>query len=140
VRLCEVFAFRTARHLRFLDSASFASRTPLRDGGLHRSPEIGLAGSFAFDLSGTGTLACAFYRPVYGFYAGNDARIDATIPDTVAAMKAAGKSYDPVTYGAAGHGFMRAGEAPGGKPGFWSPMDSSGVPRSDRRQQKSPRK
>jgi carboxymethylenebutenolidase len=50
--------------------------------------------------------------PVYGFYAGNDARIDATIPDTIAAMKAAGKTYDPVTYEGAGHGFMRAGEAP----------------------------
>jgi carboxymethylenebutenolidase len=49
---------------------------------------------------------------VYGFYAGNDARIDATIPDTIAAMKAAGKTYDPVTYEGAGHGFMRAGEAP----------------------------
>ena len=50
--------------------------------------------------------------PVYGFYAGNDARIDATIPATVEAMKAAGKKYDPVTYDGAGHGFMRAGEAP----------------------------
>jgi len=50
--------------------------------------------------------------PVYGFYAGNDARIDATIPDTITAMKAAGKTYDPVTYDGAGHGFMRAGEAP----------------------------
>lgn len=50
--------------------------------------------------------------PVYGFYAGNDARIDATIPDTVAAMKAGGKTYDPVTYEGAGHGFMRAGETP----------------------------
>jgi carboxymethylenebutenolidase len=50
--------------------------------------------------------------PIYGFYAGNDARIDATIPSTIAAMKAAGKTYDPVTYEGAGHGFMRAGEAP----------------------------
>lgn len=50
--------------------------------------------------------------PVYGFYAGNDARIDATIPDTITQMKAAGKAYDPVTYDGAGHGFMRAGEAP----------------------------
>jgi carboxymethylenebutenolidase len=53
--------------------------------------------------------------PVYGFYAGNDARIDATIPDTVTQMKAAGKTYDPVTYDGAGHGFMRAGEAPDAK-------------------------
>ena len=50
--------------------------------------------------------------PVYGFYAGNDARIDATLPDTVQNMKAAGKRFDPVTYEGAGHGFMRAGEAP----------------------------
>jgi len=50
--------------------------------------------------------------PVYGFYAGNDARIDATIPDTITQMKAAGKTYEPVTYDGAGHGFMRAGEAP----------------------------
>lgn len=50
--------------------------------------------------------------PVYGFYAGNDARIDATLPQTKAAMAAAGKTYDPVTYEGAGHGFMRAGEAP----------------------------
>jgi carboxymethylenebutenolidase len=50
--------------------------------------------------------------PVYGFYGGNDARIGATIPATVAAMKAANKKYEPVTYDGAGHGFMRAGEDP----------------------------
>jgi len=53
--------------------------------------------------------------PVYGFYGGNDARIDATIPDTEAAMKELGKTYEPVTYEGAGHGFMRAGEDPGNK-------------------------
>ncbi|HEY4009200.1 MAG TPA: dienelactone hydrolase family protein [Acidobacteriaceae bacterium] len=50
--------------------------------------------------------------PVYGFYAGNDARITATVPSTQQAMKAAGKKYEPVVYDGAGHGFMRAGEAP----------------------------
>jgi carboxymethylenebutenolidase len=50
--------------------------------------------------------------PVFGFYAGNDARIDATIPATITAMKAAGKTYEPVTYDGAGHGFMRAGVDP----------------------------
>lgn len=54
----------------------------------------------------------AITAPVYGFYAGNDARIDATIPDTVEAMKKAGKKYEPVTYEGAGHGFMRAGQDP----------------------------
>jgi len=50
--------------------------------------------------------------PIYGFYASNDARIDATLPDTTAQMKAAGKTFEPVVYDGAGHGFMRAGEAP----------------------------
>jgi carboxymethylenebutenolidase len=53
--------------------------------------------------------------PVYGFYGGNDARIGATIPDAIIQMKAAGKTYDPVTYEGAGHGFMRSGEAPDAK-------------------------
>jgi carboxymethylenebutenolidase len=50
--------------------------------------------------------------PVYGFFAGNDARIGAMIPDATTQMKAAGKTFKPVTYDGAGHGFMRAGEAP----------------------------
>jgi carboxymethylenebutenolidase len=50
--------------------------------------------------------------PVYGFYAGNDARITAAVPATTAAMKTAGKKYEPVIYDGAGHGFMRAGEDP----------------------------
>jgi carboxymethylenebutenolidase len=50
--------------------------------------------------------------PVYGFYAGNDARINATLPKTTEAMTELKKTYDPVTYEGAGHGFMRAGEAP----------------------------
>jgi carboxymethylenebutenolidase len=54
----------------------------------------------------------AVTAPVYGFYAGNDARISATVPDTTAAMKAAGKTYEPVIYDGSGHGFMRAGEDP----------------------------
>ena len=50
--------------------------------------------------------------PVYGFYAGNDARIKATLPATIQAMKELNKKFEPVTYEGAGHGFMRAGEAP----------------------------
>jgi carboxymethylenebutenolidase len=50
--------------------------------------------------------------PVYGFYAGKDARIGATVPETAEAMKKAGKTFEPVTYEGAGHGFMRAGEDP----------------------------
>jgi carboxymethylenebutenolidase len=50
--------------------------------------------------------------PVYGFYAGNDERINATLPTTTQAMTELKKTYDPVTYEGAGHGFMRAGDAP----------------------------
>jgi carboxymethylenebutenolidase len=69
----------------------------------------------------------AITAPVYGFYGGADARIDATIPDAVAAMKAAGKTYDPVTYDGAGHGFMRAGEDPAGDAAIKNtPSDDAG--------------
>jgi carboxymethylenebutenolidase len=51
--------------------------------------------------------------PVYGFYGGDDARVTATVPKSQELMKAAGKTYDPVTYEGAKHGFMRAGEDPG---------------------------
>jgi carboxymethylenebutenolidase len=69
--------------------------------------------SAAFVFYGTGPQNVAsITAPVYGFYAGNDARVDATVPPTTDAMKAAGKKYDPVTYEGAGHGFMRAGEDP----------------------------
>ena len=50
--------------------------------------------------------------PVYGFYAGNDARINATLTKTSVAMAELKKTFDPVTYEGAGHGFMRAGDAP----------------------------
>jgi carboxymethylenebutenolidase len=70
----------------------------------------------AFVFYGTGPEAAAELAhipcPVYGFYGGNDARVDATIPKSPELMKAAGKTYEPVTYEGAGHGFMRAGEAP----------------------------
>jgi carboxymethylenebutenolidase len=52
--------------------------------------------------------------PVYGFYGSNDARVNATIPQSTEMMKKAGKTYEPVIYEGAGHGFMRAGEAPDG--------------------------
>lgn len=55
--------------------------------------------------------------PVYGFYAENDARINASLPDVEKAMKAAGKKFEPVTYAGGGHGFMRGGEDPEGRPG-----------------------
>ncbi|MSU59429.1 MAG: dienelactone hydrolase family protein [Pedosphaera sp.] len=50
--------------------------------------------------------------PVYGFYGGNDNRVTSTVAKSAELMKKAGKTYEPKTYDDAGHGFMRAGEAP----------------------------
>lgn len=68
--------------------------------------------------------ACVFYgpapdsadaiarikAPVYGFYGGNDARINAGIEPAAKLMKEKGKTFEPAIYDEAGHGFMRAGE------------------------------
>jgi carboxymethylenebutenolidase len=72
------------------------------------APSSGQGGQFEPDK----TALARIKAPVYGFYAGNDARIDATIPATQEAMKELGKTYEPVTYEGAGHGFMREGEDP----------------------------
>jgi len=52
--------------------------------------------------------------PVLGLYAGNDARINATLPPTQAAMQKLGKSYEIHTYEGAGHGFMFSQAGAGG--------------------------
>jgi carboxymethylenebutenolidase len=70
-----------------------------------------LSAAFVFYGPGPADVS-TIAAPVYAFYAGNDGRIGATVPATTAAMKAAGKKYEPVTYDGAGHGFMRAGEDP----------------------------
>ncbi len=54
--------------------------------------------------------------PVYGFYGGNDARVTSTVEKSAELMKKAGKTYEPVTYEGAGHGFMRAAQGPDAKP------------------------
>jgi len=50
--------------------------------------------------------------PVYGFYGENDARVNSTVSKSANLMTKASKTYEAVTYAGAGHGFMRAGEAP----------------------------
>ena len=65
--------------------------------------------------------------PVYGFYGGNDERISSTVPDTTEQMKSLGKTYEPVIYPGAGHGFMRAGEAPDATPANRKARDQAWV-------------
>lgn len=47
--------------------------------------------------------------PVYGYYGGNDNRVNSTIEETEQFMNAAGKEFDYVIYEKAGHAFMRSG-------------------------------
>jgi Dienelactone hydrolase and related enzymes len=52
--------------------------------------------------------------PVLGLYAGDDARVGATVPPADSAMRALGKGFEPHTFAGAGHGFLRQ---QGGKEG-----------------------
>lgn len=45
--------------------------------------------------------------PVLGLYAGDDARVGATVPPADSAMKAMGKTFDVHSFAGAGHGFLR---------------------------------
>lgn len=82
------------------------------------SARSGLKAAFVFygpgptEFQGIAEILC----PVYGFYGGSDARISETVPATTKLMKKAGKTFEPMIYEGAGHGFMRSGEDPTGSP------------------------
>ena len=72
-----------------------------------------LSAAFVFYGGGPAPEAIpSIQAPVYGFYAGTDARTNASIPQTQEQMKAAGKFFEAATYEGAAHGFMRSGEQP----------------------------
>jgi carboxymethylenebutenolidase len=111
-------------------AADYANKIPASNGKLFVAGFCWGGGQTFRFATNRGDLAAAFVfygpppdkeamarikAPVYGFFAGNDARIGAMIPDAITNMKTAGKTFDPVTYDGAGHGFMRAGEAPDAK-------------------------
>ena len=52
--------------------------------------------------------------PVLGLYGGNDARINATLPPTIAAMLQHNKTYEFHTFEGAGHGFLHRQDGAGG--------------------------
>src|SRR3954453_5386543 len=80
------------------------------------NPKLKAAYSFYGTAVDNADDAAKIACPVYGFNAENDARVNETIPKGEELMKAAGKKYEPVIYKGAGHGFMRDGEDPNGKP------------------------
>ena len=52
--------------------------------------------------------------PVIGLYGGNDMRVNATIPTAEANMKQGGKTFKPMVFEGAGHGFLRAQDGQNG--------------------------
>jgi carboxymethylenebutenolidase len=86
-----------------------------------------LSAAFVFYGTGPSTDAAVsgIEAPVYGFYGGDDARVNATIEPTRALMSKHGKSFEPVIYPGAGHAYMRSGEAPDATPANKEARDTS---------------
>jgi carboxymethylenebutenolidase len=74
------------------------------------NPNIAAAFVFYGSAPGEPAAYAKIQAPVYGFYGGNDDRINSGIPEAEQRMKDAGKKYEPVIYAGAGHGFMRQGD------------------------------
>lgn len=69
-------------------------------------PELKAAVVFYGGSPATETLATV-QSPVLGHYGGDDARVNATIPDAQSEMDRLGKFYEVNIYDGAGHGFLR---------------------------------
>ncbi len=87
----------------------------------------GLTAAYVF--YGTGPMAeegvTGIEAPVYGFYGGDDARVNATLDTTRPLMEKHGKRFEPVIYSGAGHAFMRLGELPDASPANKSAHDQA---------------
>ena len=79
---------------------------------------IGIKGAFVF--YGTGPREEAEYArirvPVYGFYGGNDNRVNSTIEFSEDAMTGYSKTFEYEIYDGAGHAYMRSGDDPNTDP------------------------
>jgi len=52
--------------------------------------------------------------PILGLFAGNDARVNATLPPADSTLRATGRTHEFATFGGAGHGFLRQQSGGGG--------------------------
>lgn len=74
-------------------------------------PDLDASVVFYGDVPGASATAvpedqlAAIQAPVLGLYGGNDARINSTLPPTIAAMMKLKKTYEYHTFEGAGHGF-----------------------------------
>lgn len=70
------------------------------------APSLGAAVVY-YGVSPATTSLASVRAPVLGLYAGNDARVDATVPAADSALHSLGRTYVYYTYPGAGHGFLR---------------------------------
>jgi len=71
------------------------------------SPKVGAAVVY-YGTSPAAENLTQVRAPVLGLYAGDDARVNATVPPADAELKRLGKTYEVHTFDGAGHGFLRA--------------------------------
>lgn len=80
----------------------------------------GMALEAVYVFYGTGpdepSDVAAITAPVFGFYGGDDARVNAGIPRTKELMDAVDLPFEAVIYDGAGHAYMRAGDEPSASP------------------------
>ena len=87
-----------------------------------------LTASFVFyGTSATEQYLESINCPIYGFYAENDNRVNATVPGAKAALEEIGKVFQGETYKGAGHGFMRAGTEPDATPENKAAMEAGWI-------------
>jgi carboxymethylenebutenolidase len=79
-----------------------------------RVPTLGAAVVY-YGASPAPTRLASVSAPVLGLYGSDDARVNATVPAADSAMKALGKTYRPIFYEGAGHGFLRQQDGREGK-------------------------
>jgi carboxymethylenebutenolidase len=73
-----------------------------------RSP-TGLAAAVVYYGASPASAQLSTVRvPVLGLYGSDDARVNTTVPPADSTMRVLGKTFQPHTYEAAGHGFLRA--------------------------------
>ena len=65
------------------------------------------AAAVYYGTSPTRVMLGRIEAPVLGLYGGDDARVNATIPDAVREMRRLGKTYEPHRFEGAGHAFLR---------------------------------
>jgi carboxymethylenebutenolidase len=71
-----------------------------------RVPELGAAVVY-YGASPAPEALAGVRAPVLGLYGGDDARVNATVPQADSAMRALGSTFHVITYEGAGHGFLR---------------------------------